>query len=61
MMSKFKNVALYNRQIYLVKKQSKKRFSHPRVFQHEVRRLTHYYSLPKYHGTEFRGMRNWLS
>lgn len=60
-MSKSKKNALYNHQIYLVNKWSQKWFSHPRVFQHEVRRLAHYYNLPKYHGTEFRGIRKWLS
>ncbi len=60
-MGKPKKNALYNHQLYSVNKHSQKRFSHPRIFQHEVRRLAHYYNLPKYHGTEFRGMSNWLS
>lgn len=60
-MSKPKKNALYNHQIHLVNKWENKWHSHPRVFQSDVREEARYWSLPKYHGTEYRGIRNWLS
>lgn len=60
MMSKSKKNARYERQIHLVNKWSKKWQSDRKTFQRETQRLTDYYSLPKYHGTEFRGIKRWL-